>query len=146
MPQGRAALDGIFEEIGRISQYDPVQDYAAQLATALEARLQQEPNNTAFAYGVALAEAQQRHVPQAIAALERVVALDPANPNAHAYLAVVNLYDFRAKAARQAIDQALTLAPESPEIHGLSAVAALMRGNLARAWRDGQFALSALEE
>lgn len=146
LPQGRAALDGIFEEIGRISQYDPVQDYAAQLATALGARLQQEPNNAAFAYGVALAEAQQRHVPQAIAALERVTALDPANSNAHAYLAVVNLYDFRAKAARQAIDQALTLAPESPEIHGLSAVAALMRGNLVRAWRDGQFALSALEE
>jgi hypothetical protein len=53
LPQGRSALDPIFDEIGRINQYDPVQDYTIQAQRALEYRLQQEPQNRDWAYAFA---------------------------------------------------------------------------------------------
>ncbi len=52
LPQGRATLDHIFAEIGRINQYAPVQDYILQAELALEYRLKQEPNNVDLAYAL----------------------------------------------------------------------------------------------
>lgn len=136
LPQGRQALDFVFNEVGRISQYDPVQDYQAQLATAMAYRLHQEPNNLAYAYAYGLATALQRQVDTTIATFERIAQLDSQNPYAHAYLAFVNLYDFRARAAQPAIDRAKALAPDLPELRVLDGIAALMQGNLVKAWHD----------
>jgi 4-amino-4-deoxy-L-arabinose transferase-like glycosyltransferase len=135
MPEGLTGLTEVFDRVGQINQYDPVQDYLKQAQAAFSYRLQQSPHNLDFAYGLALAEVLQRRVDSAIAALQRVVQLDSKNPYAYAYLAFVNLYDFRPQAAQQALAPALQLKPDSQELQLLDGVTALMRGNLVKAWR-----------
>lgn len=138
LPQGMKALDRLFDEVARINQYDPDQDYVTQASQAMAYRLQQEPNNRIFAYTLALAQVLKQRVEPAIAALQQVVTLDPNNAYAHAYLAFVNLYDFRAHAAQTSLDRALQLNPQSAELHALNGVAALMQGRLVRAWQEIQ--------
>lgn len=138
LPEGVEALDKIFDEIGRINQYDPVQDYVDQTRQAMEYRLTQEPENLEFAYTLALAHVLKQRVEPAIATLQQVVQLDAQNPIAYAYLAFVNLYDFRPKAAQEALTTALQLNPNLPELYALNGVAALMRGHLVQAWQSVQ--------
>ena len=134
LPKGRSALDQIFDEIGRINQYDPVQDYTIQAQRALEYRLQQEPQNRDWAYALAFSKVLRRDVDGAIAALKQVVQLDAQNPYAHAYLAFVYLYEWRGKDAQDALEPALALNPNIPEVKALSGVAALLQGNFVKAW------------
>ncbi len=138
MPQGIKALDRIFAKVGQLNQYDPNQDYVTQTRQILEYRLQQEPNNLEFAYGVALANVLKRRVQPAIDTLERVTQLDAKNPAAYTYLAFVNLYDFRSQAAQKAINSAIALNPNLKELRTLNAVAGLMQGNLVQAWQEYQ--------
>lgn len=138
LPQGIKALDTIFSEVGRISQYDPIQDYVTQTRQAADYRLQQDPKNSEFVYTLSLANVLKRRVGAAIASLQTAVQLDPKNPYAYAYLAFVNLYDFRPGAAKTAINAALKLNPNLPELHALKGVAALMQGNLVQAWNSVQ--------
>jgi tetratricopeptide (TPR) repeat protein len=134
LPKGREALDPIFDEIGRINQYDPVQDYTKQAELALAYRLQQEPQNRDLAYALAFSRVLQEDTKGAIAALKQVVQLDSQNPFAHAYLAFVYLYEWRGKAAQEALKPALALNPNIPEIQALSGAAALLQGNIFKAW------------
>ncbi|MBL1177075.1 phospholipid carrier-dependent glycosyltransferase [Pantanalinema sp. GBBB05] len=145
LPYGRRELDQIFEEVGRISQYDPTQDYVNQTWQAMDYRLQQEPNNLKFAYTLALANVLKQRVDPAIAALERVVTLDSQNPYAYAYLAFANLYDFRTRPAQSALNKAMSLDPTLPELKVLNGVAGLLRGNLVQAWQGVQ-AVRSLEQ
>ncbi len=142
LPQGTEALDQVFDPMGQINRYDPVQSYTVQAEASLQYRWQQEPSRLDFGYGVVLAQVLQMKGTAAIASLEKLVQYDAQNPYAHAYLAFVNLYSFRPKAAQAALQPALALAPDSPEINGLSAIAALLQGNLWRAWQQGTRALS----
>lgn len=134
LPKGRSALEQVFDEIGRINQYDPVQDYTIQAQRALEYRLQQEPQNREFAYALAFSNILRRDADGAIAALKQVVQLDSKNPYAHAYLAFVYLYQWRGKAAQEALEPALVLNQNIPEVKALSGVAALLQGNVFKAW------------
>jgi 4-amino-4-deoxy-L-arabinose transferase-like glycosyltransferase len=134
LPEGRKALDRVFDEIGRINQYDPVQDYTIQAERALDFRLQQEPQNKDFAYGLAFANVLQKDPEGAIAALKRVVQLDAQNPYAHAYLAFLYLYQWRGNDAEEVLQPALKLNPNSPEIRALAGAAALFQGHIFRAW------------
>ena len=134
LPKGPKGLEPVFDQIGRINQYDPTQDYLKQAEQTLSFRLKQEPQNAEFAYALALTEVLQRDVKGAIATLQKVVQLDSKNPYAHAYLAFVYLYDWQGKAAQRALQPALTLNPKLPELQALSGVAALMQGNLVKAW------------
>ncbi|MBE9010864.1 glycosyltransferase family 39 protein [Pseudanabaenaceae cyanobacterium LEGE 13415] len=138
MPQGIKALDRIFAKVGQLNQYDPNQDYVTQTRQILEYRLQQEPNNLEFAYGIALSNVLKRRVQPAIDTLERVTQIDSKNPAAHAYLAFVNLYDFRPHAAQKALNRAIALDPNLKELRTLNAVAGLMQGNLVQAWNEYQ--------
>jgi 4-amino-4-deoxy-L-arabinose transferase-like glycosyltransferase len=138
LPQGVKSLETISNEIARINQYDPVQDYLIQVQQATEYRLKQEPKQVQHAYTLALATALRRQVNPAIAALEKATQLDSKNPYSYAYLAFVNLYDFRPGAAQTALQTAHTLNPNSPEIKALSSVASLMQGNLIQAWQHFQ--------
>ncbi|MBD2576567.1 phospholipid carrier-dependent glycosyltransferase [Oscillatoria sp. FACHB-1406] len=135
LPQGITALDPVFDDIGRINQYDPVQDYTQQAEISLKARLQQDPNNGEWAYALALSQVLQEDAEGAIAALQNVVRLDPQNPYAHAYLAFVYLYSWRGKAAQNALKPAIVLQPNSLEIQALNGVSALMQGHLIEAWQ-----------
>ena len=138
LPQGLDGFDRITEEIARINQYAPGQDYADQMRQAMEYRLKQEPKNLQFAYTLALSSILKKRVDPAIAALQQTIQLDAKNPYPYAYLAFVNLYDFRPAAARSAIDSALAVKPKLPELQILKGVAALMQGNLVEAWRSMQ--------
>jgi 4-amino-4-deoxy-L-arabinose transferase-like glycosyltransferase len=136
LPKGAGALPPVFEEIGRINQYDPIQDYTAQAELALQFRLRQEPQNVQWAYAMALARVLQRDAAGAIRALTQVVQLDSQNPYAHAYLAFVYLYDWNPKAAEAALKPALAIKPNQPELKALDAVAALMQGKLFKAFQE----------
>lgn len=136
LPKGPDALPPLFEEIGRINQYDPIQDYTAQAERALHFRLRQEPQNLQWAYAQALARVLQRDAPGAIRALTRVVQLDSQNPYAHAYLAFVHLYHLNPKAAEAALKPAVAIKPNQPELKALDAVAALMQGKLFKAFQE----------
>ena len=131
-------LGPLFEEIGRINQYDPIQDYVVQTQMALAHRLHLEPNNRDWAYALALSRVQQRQVNEAIAAFERVTQLDSQNPYAYAYLAFVHLYNWDPTSAEVALKSATALNPNVPEIQALSGVAALMQGNLIGSWHYAQ--------
>ncbi len=134
LPKGVDALEPVFDEIGRINQYDPVQDYLVQTQQALEYRLKLEPQNLDLAYALALSRVLKQQVKEAIAALERVTKLDSQNPHAYAYLAFVHLYDWHGSAAEAALKKARALSPDLPELQVLSSVAALMQGNFVKAW------------
>jgi 4-amino-4-deoxy-L-arabinose transferase-like glycosyltransferase len=138
LPLGVDRLGPVFDDIGRINQYDAIQDYLTQAKLTLESRLTQEPNNLEFAYNLALAEVVNRDAKGAIAALEKVVQLDPENPYAHGYLAFVNLYDLQPKAAETALKPALELAPNREEFKILNAVSALFQGNPIKTWNAAQ--------
>ena len=134
LPQGAKALESISEQTSRINQYDPIQDYLVQTELALTYRLQLEPENLDWAYALALSQVLQKDAQGAIAALKQVVALDPQNPYAYAYLAFVYLYEWRGKEAENALQPALRLNPHLPEIQALSGIAALMQGKIFPAW------------
>ncbi|MCL1469533.1 phospholipid carrier-dependent glycosyltransferase [Argonema antarcticum] len=134
LPQGPTALDPVFDQTGRINQYDPTQDYLIQASKTLNYRLQQSPQNLDLAYALALAKVLRRQPAGAIAALSRITKLDSQNPYAYAYLAFVHLYDWHPKAAQNALKPALALNPNLPELQALSGVAALMQGNVVAAW------------
>ncbi|MEG4362429.1 phospholipid carrier-dependent glycosyltransferase [Microcoleus sp. C2C3] len=139
LPKGLPGLEPVFEQIGRINQYDPIQDYTVQAEQTLEYRLKQEPNNLELAYALAFSRVLQQNVKSAIAALEKVTQLDSQNPYAYAYLAFVQLYGWHPKAAQTALKPALALNSNLPEIRILNGVAALMQGNLIQAWQDLQY-------
>lgn len=145
LPQGTEALDGLFAEIARINQYDPVQDYLNVAVAALEARLRQFRDRPDWAYAVGLAWALQTRPQPAIAAFDRVVELDPNNPYAYGYLGLVNLADWRPQAAQQAIDRGRAIAPELPELQLLDGVASLMRGRFGEGIDRVRSALMRLE-
>lgn len=134
LPQGPTALELVFEEIARINQYDPTQDYLTQTQQALTHRLQRESQNLELAYTLALSRVLKQQVNEAIAALERVTQLDAQNPYAYAYLAFVHLYNWHGAPAEIALKKARTLNPHIPEIQALSSVAALLQGNIVDAW------------
>jgi 4-amino-4-deoxy-L-arabinose transferase-like glycosyltransferase len=130
LPKGIIGLEPIFEEIARINQYDPTQDYLRQAELSLTYRLQQEPDNLELAYSLVLATVLQQDAEAAIAALNQVVKLDKENAFAHAYLAFVYLYNWQPKAAEMALQPALMLQPNQAEFKLLRDIAKLMQGNL----------------
>ncbi|NEQ10061.1 MAG: phospholipid carrier-dependent glycosyltransferase [Moorea sp. SIO4E2] len=134
LPKGLNGLEPVFEETARINQYDPIQDYLEQADLALSYRLESEPNNLDLAYALALSRVLQQDVEGAIAALKRVTQLDPQNPYAHAYLAFVYLYDWDGKDGEKALKPALKINRTIPELQALSGIAALMQGNVFKAW------------
>jgi len=138
LPLGIKGLEPVFEQIGRINQYDPIQDYTVQAEQALEYRLTQEPDNVEWAYALAFSQVLQQKVQGAISALERVTKLDAKNSNAYAYLAFVHLYNWQPKIAQSVLKTALVLNPNQPELQVLNGVAALMGGNVIEAWEDLQ--------
>ena len=134
LPKGSEGLEIVFAQTGRINQYDPIQDYVLQADLALTYRMQQEPENLDWAYGLVLSRVLQQNVSGAIAALRQVRQLDPQNPYVHAYLAFVYLYDWRPGEAERALQWAIALAPNLPEIKILRGIIALMQLNLTKAW------------
>ncbi|MEM7725881.1 MAG: glycosyltransferase family 39 protein [Cyanobacteria bacterium P01_A01_bin.45] len=176
MPEGIKALDKVFDEVGRINQYDPNQDYLVQAREALQYRLEKlrkldnlEKNisnnslnsnlntkldtklNTKlntnsnlikqknWLYTLALTNVLQRHAEDAIQSLQKVTRIDSKNPYAYAYLAFVQLYNLQPKAAEKSLKPVFKNNNEKlnipVEIKALDGIAALMQGNLIKAWQ-----------
>ena len=135
LAQGGDALESVFAQTARINQYDPIQDYLVQAEQALEYRLQRQPQNLNWSYAIALSRVLQQDVEGAIASFQKVTNLDSQNPYSHAYLAFVYLYDWHPQAAQEALEPALALNPDLRELRTLKGVAALMQGNLIKAWQ-----------
>jgi tetratricopeptide (TPR) repeat protein len=131
---GLKGLDSIFAEISRINQYDPLQDYLQVSQKALDFRLQNE-QNLEYLYTVVLAQVLQQDTKGAIASLKQLIKIDPNNAYNHAYLAFVYLYDWQGKEGEKALQPALKLNPEITEFKILDGIAALMQGNLIKAWQ-----------
>lgn len=134
LPQGPKALDLIFDDIGRVNQYDPIQDYLIQAEKSLEYRLKQDPENVELAYNLAFSQVLQQDIKAAISAFERVVQLDSENPYAYAYLGFVNLYGWHPRQAEPAIKRGLELGPDGIEVQLLYGISALMQGNIFATW------------
>ncbi|MEL7085998.1 MAG: phospholipid carrier-dependent glycosyltransferase, partial [Cyanobacteria bacterium J06597_1] len=111
------------------------QDYLEQAAISLDARLKDDPDNLDYLYALAIARVQQQDSQAALAALETAAELDTDNPYAQGFVAFVHLYDWHPNLAQPWIDKAIALDPDIEEIQILDGVAALMRGNIVKAWR-----------
>ncbi|MEO0837367.1 MAG: glycosyltransferase family 39 protein [Cyanobacteria bacterium J06643_5] len=133
LPQGIKALNKVFDEIGRINQYDANQDYLVQTRKTLQHRFQKE-KNLEYAYSIALTYILEQKAESAIASLKTVTQLDKNNPYAWAYLAFVQLYDFQGAAAEKSLEPALEELSYVKEIQALSGVAALQQGKLFKVW------------
>jgi predicted Zn-dependent protease len=135
LPLGESALDNIFAQTGRINQYDPIQDYLKQTEIALKYRLETQEARLDWLYPLALSEVLQRDAEGAIAQFKKITELDSQNPYAYAYLAFVHLYSWQPHAAETALNTALELNPNLEILHTLDGVAALMQGNLIKAYQ-----------
>ncbi|MGK7934060.1 MAG: phospholipid carrier-dependent glycosyltransferase [Microcystaceae cyanobacterium] len=137
LPLGIQGLDPIFQQVDRLNQYDPIQDYLQQAQAALHYRLENNPEQKEipWLYNLALSYVLQEDAKGATDTLNVLVQKDNNNPYSHAYLAFVYLYQWQPKAAEKAVKPALKLAPTVPEIKGLDGIAALMQGNFVKAWR-----------
>jgi len=138
LPKGTEAVGKVFDEIGRINQYDPIQDYLVQTRMSSAYRLEHIAANKHWAYTLALANVLQKRVDDAIASLEKVTQLDSQNPYAWAYLAFVQLYNWQPAAAQKSLEPSLAKKPDLPEFQALDGVAALMQGNLIKVWQIWQ--------
>ncbi len=135
LSQGSVALAQIFAEVGRINQYDPIQDYLWQVDRTLSDRLETTPDRVDWLYAVVLSRVLRQEVPGAIAALNRLIPLQPNNPYPYAYLAVVYLYNWQPQKAQKLLETALTLKPDEAELQALQAVALAMQGHFFKAWQ-----------
>jgi 4-amino-4-deoxy-L-arabinose transferase-like glycosyltransferase len=135
LSKGGSALEQVFDEVGRINQYDPNQDYLVQGRLTLEYRLEHVAENRDWAYALGLANVLQTRVNDAIASFTKVIQLDPKNPYAYGYLAFVHLYNWQPAAAQKSLETGLAKNPNISELKGLSAAAYLMQGNIIKAWQ-----------
>ncbi len=132
----RGELELLFRQVGQINQRDPQQIYLAQGERLLRARLQERPPSSWSAdledlYGLALAQALQRHADGAVDTLQRIVSLEPTNPHALMALGFVQLYRFHPGQAQVALDAAARLDPGNRTLRTLRAVASGLRLDVA---------------
>ena len=132
----RGELDLLFRQVGQINQRDPQQIYLAQAERLLRARLQDPPPGDSGGdledlYGLALAQALQRHADGAVDTLRRIVSLEPTNPHALMALGFVQLYRFHPGQAQVALDAAARLDPDNRTLRTLRAVASGLRLDVA---------------
>lgn len=145
-PNLKYGIDGlapVFAEVGRINQYDPIQDYLKVTEKSLQYRLQSETNLDDL-YTLLLSQALQQKIESAItesgaqsaiATSKQIIKQDPNNAYNHAYLAFIYLYDWRGKEAEKALQPAFNLQPDLDVLQYLDGISAIMQGNLPKAWQ-----------
>jgi 4-amino-4-deoxy-L-arabinose transferase-like glycosyltransferase len=129
-------LDRLFRQVGQINQRDPQQIYLPQGERLLRSRLQEtgaDPGEAGLEdlYGLALAQALQRHADGAVDTLQRIVSLEPTNPHALMALGFVQLYRFHPGQAQVALDAAARLDPGNRTLRTLRVVASGLRLDVA---------------
>ncbi len=137
LSQGLAtgAIDPIFATVGRINQYDPVQDYLPQAIGAMTYRLVTDPEDVRWLYTKVMAQILLQQAEGAIATLNQLTTVAPDNAYHWLLLGFVNLYAWQPRVADQALAKAAQITPDLPELKVLQGVAALQQGRLRRAWQ-----------
>ncbi|MEA5450516.1 glycosyltransferase family 39 protein [Leptolyngbya sp. CCNP1308] len=128
-------VDPIFATMGRINQYDPIQDYLPQAELAMAHRLTQASEQLPWLYTQVMAQVLQQDDKGAIATLEQLTTLTPDNIYPWLYKGFVHLYAWQPRLADRALDQAAAIDATLPELQILRAVAALQQLNLWKTWR-----------
>jgi 4-amino-4-deoxy-L-arabinose transferase-like glycosyltransferase len=137
LSQGLATgdLDPLFATVGRINQYDPIQDYLPQAELAMTHRLTQNPNQLDWFYTKVMAQVLQQNDQGAIATLNQLTAVAPENIYHWLYLGFVHLYAWQPRQADRALAQAAEIDATRAELQVLQALAALQQLNLWQAWQ-----------
>ncbi len=137
LSQGLATgeVDPIFATVGRINQYDPIQDYLAQAEQAMAHRLAQTPDQLPWLYTQVMAQVLQQDDRGAIATLDQLTAIAPDNIYHWLYKGFVHIYAGQPRRAEQALDRAAAIDASRPELQVLQAAAALQQLNLWQTWR-----------
>lgn len=133
LPRGIDEFGHLFSEIGRINQYDPIQDYLSVAEKTITYRLSRE-NNLDYLYTLLLSQVLQQKVNQAIKTAFLLVKENPDNPYNHAYLSFLYLYDWRGKQGEKAIDKAIAIQPGVKEFWYLKAISNFMQGDFIGLW------------
>ncbi|MEM6450594.1 MAG: glycosyltransferase family 39 protein [Cyanobacteria bacterium P01_D01_bin.105] len=128
-------LDPIFSEVGRINQYDPLQDYLVQAEKAMAYRLSASPNNLDWLYTQALSQVLQQNAPAATTTLQTLTEVAPNNPYNWAYLGFLHLYQWQPDKARAPLKEAAKQQPDLPNLKLLQTVQAAMSLNIPKAAR-----------
>jgi 4-amino-4-deoxy-L-arabinose transferase-like glycosyltransferase len=131
----RGDVDPIFATVGRINQYDPLQDYLPQAELAMAYRLTQASDQLTWLYTQVMAQVLQQDAKGAIATLEQLTTLTPDNIYPWLYKGFVHLYAWQPRQADRALDQAAAIDATQPELQIMRAVAALQRLNLWKTWQ-----------
>ncbi|MGF1568810.1 MAG: glycosyltransferase family 39 protein [Nodosilinea sp.] len=140
LSQGLATgnLDPIFATVGRINQYDPIQDYLLQAEAAMTHRLGSQPDQPAWLYTKVMAQVLRQDAGGAIATLNQLTTVAPDNVYHWLYLGFVHIYAWQPRQADVALAKAAQLNPTLPELKVLQGAAALQQLNLWQAWRRVQ--------
>jgi 4-amino-4-deoxy-L-arabinose transferase-like glycosyltransferase len=126
-------VEPLFAFIGRIHQYDPIQDYLIPLEQSVKFRLQQNPNDLDLLYTLTFVQALKRK-PEIVQTCERLTQLDAANPYAWIYAGIVHLYFGQPGRASTDFDRAASFNPPLKELRLLRGAAALLQLRLPQAW------------
>lgn len=125
----------LFDEVGRINDFEPLQDYLPQAEQAMTYRLLQAPEHIDWLYTLTLAQILQQKSPDAIITLKKLTEVSPQNPYHWAYLGLVHLYQWQPRKASLALNQAEQLQPDLPYLKDLQTVHAAMMLNIPKAVR-----------
>lgn len=128
-------LDPLFDEVGRINQYEPLQDYLPQAEQAMTYRLSQQPNNVDWLYTLALSQVLQQKPSAATDTLRALTAVDAGNPYSWAYLGFLHLYQWQPQQASTVLSEAEKRQPDLPNLKLLQGVNAAMKLNIPKAVR-----------
>jgi 4-amino-4-deoxy-L-arabinose transferase-like glycosyltransferase len=136
LAQGIKGIYPIFDQVDRINQYDPIQDYLKQAEESLTYRLNHDPGKYEldWTYGLVLSYVLQENPKSAITALKQLIKLNPNNPYHYVYLAFVYLYNWQPKAAETLLKYAIELKPNTEEFQILYGISGIMQGNLLKGW------------
>ena len=116
-----------------IYKYYAIEDYDGALTELTTAR-EQEPNDWAAVYFIALVQRHQGRLDDAIRGMQQAATLDPLNQDILVNLATTYRGMRRFDEARGMFDHALTVVPNDPDFWLPEAETCLAQGDLDTAW------------
>ena len=128
-------IDSVFSEIAILNQYDPIQQYLIHAQQAIAHRIGRGDPRLELRYTLALTQALKIQVEPLLDNLTQIIKLDPQNPAAWTYLAVVRLYNWQPIAAEMAIKQAESLPSPPAALSTLKIISSLFRFDFPQMWQ-----------
>ena len=128
-------IDSVFSEIAILNHYDPIQQYLIHAQQAIAYRTCRGDPRLELRYTLALTQALKIQVEPLLDNLTQIIKLDPQNPAAWTYLAIVRLYNWQPIAAEMAIKQAESLPSPPAALSTLKIISSLFRFDFPQMWQ-----------